>query len=199
MIPNLDSASAWTPPPPIEFVEAHDRSDASSDPAGPAKAEWVEKWRRLAQIKVESELTDASELNAPDEELFRKLHAQQTAAQATRQAISLRIDRLRQQALADGELFNKRSESDFDRFILQPPFLKLPYIFLLESGNIRAVWKGSDGQHLGLQFLGDGEVEYVIFANRDDATRLARVAGRDSASGVNRQISAFSLGGLISE
>jgi hypothetical protein len=49
----------------------------------------------------------------------------------------------------------------------------------MNNGNIRAVWKAEDSSHLGIHFLGDGEVQYVIFKLRTYARRVSRVAGID--------------------
>ena len=68
---------------------------------------------------------------------------------------------------------------------------------LIDNGNLRAVWKGENGTHIGLQFLGSHAVQYVIFKWRAAAETISRVAGRDSFDGVKRQIKAFDLRSLI--
>ncbi len=68
---------------------------------------------------------------------------------------------------------------------------------LVDNGNIRAIWKDGQSSHLGLQFLGGGMAQYVIFRRRGSGQQISRVAGRDSLKGVLRQIDAFDLDALL--
>lgn len=61
------------------------------------------------------------------------------------------------------------------------------------------VWKDRRGTHLGLQFLGGGEVQYVIFNRRSATQRTSRVAGRDTLEGVKRLITSYALATLVNE
>lgn len=42
-----------------------------------------------------------------------------------------------------------------------------PLISMLDNGTLRAVWQHQDGRQIGLLFFGTGEVEYVIFWERE--------------------------------
>ena len=108
-----------------------------------------------------------------------------------------RIAFLRAEARDDDEPYNAASENDFRQFIESRGSLNKPNLYLLDNGNLRAVWKNPFGLHLGLQFLGGGQVQFVIFAKRPDATELVRSAGRDSLAGIERQIASFELGQLV--
>jgi hypothetical protein len=72
-----------------------------------------------------------------------------------------------------------------------------PSIFLLENGNFRALWKNEKGEQIGLQFLPDGNIQFVFFAQRPDSSDLARSYGIDSPQGLNRMIEANRLRSLL--
>ena len=108
-----------------------------------------------------------------------------------------RIGVLKKQASLEGYSLNLASEIDFSSFFGKNPFLQLGHLFLLENGNLRAVWKGENGAHVGLQFLGNGFIQYVIFKQRDTALPVSRVCGRDTVDGIRRQIAAFDLHNVL--
>ncbi len=85
----------------------------------------------------------------------------------------------------------------FWRFVKGEPEIRRGSLILGDNGNLRAVWKGGNGTHLGLQFLGEGIVQYVIFKKRKAASVVSRVAGRDTFDGLRRQIDAFDLRSLL--
>lgn len=120
------------------------------------------------------------------------------AEQQNRQAYRLRIEALRNAAALEGIELNEASVSDFWLFIRSPRFSQRAGLALMDNGNLRAVWKGEDASHLGLHFMGDRQVQYVIFNWRSGSRRISRTAGRDSFEGVRRQISAFDLVSLVS-
>ena len=67
----------------------------------------------------------------------------------------------------------------------------------MDNGNIRAVWKGEDASHLGLHFLGEQQVQYVIFKRHHGNGKISRTAGIDTFEGVKKQIGAFDLMSLV--
>ena len=110
-----------------------------------------------------------------------------------------RIEYLRSEAVHDGYELSRDSEMDFQQFVLSTSGLRRGSLVLMDNGNIRAVWKDGQGSRLGLQFLGGGVTQYVIFRRRGGEQQISRVAGRDSLDGVLRQIDAFDLGTLLYE
>ena len=110
-----------------------------------------------------------------------------------------RIDFLREEALQEGFMLREASEIDFRRFVFSYPNFRKGSLILTDSGNIRAIWKGSKGSHFGLQFLGDGMAQYVMFHQRENEKEVSRVSGRDSIQGIVRQIDAFDLAVLLVE
>ncbi len=88
------------------------------------------------------------------------------------------------------------SEADFRRFIAAHPSRSRPRIYLLETGNFRAVWLGGRGEQLALQFLGGGQIKFVIFARRPNDA-IARSMGVDTFRGIELQIDAMGVRQLL--
>lgn len=133
----------------------------------------------------------------PGHALAQELGEKAKRSQADLQAYRVRVEALRADAAQDGYHLNAASERDFWHFIRSEPFIRKGNLVLVDNGNLRAVWRGESGTHIGLQFLGSRTVQYVIFKRRAAASAISRVAGRDSFEGVKRQISAFDLRPLI--
>ncbi len=110
---------------------------------------------------------------------------------------STRVSALRHTAEQDGYFPSLASEFDFWSFIELDTRLRKGNLVLMDNGNLRAVWKDDQKTHLGLQFLGGGMVQYVIFKQREATQSVSRVAGRDTFDGVKRQIKAFDLHALL--
>ena len=110
---------------------------------------------------------------------------------------SARIDVLRSDGEFEEITVEAASERDFWYFVRSKSFTRKAQLVLMDSGNLRAVWKSPDGTHLGLQFLGRRMVEYVIFKRRQATSDVSRVAGVDTLDGVARQIDAFDLASLV--
>jgi hypothetical protein len=91
-----------------------------------------------------------------------------------------RLRELRVDAQVEGEAFSAASASDLRQFIQSVGVTKGPAIFLLDNGNIRALWRSLDGQQVGLQFLGGRRTQFVIFAWRENPRMMTRVTGIDS-------------------
>ncbi len=113
------------------------------------------------------------------------------------QAYSARISELRHLAADDGYSLSHSSENDFWRFVQFEPQLREGELILIDNGNLRATWQDDKGTHVGLQFLGDGIVQYVIFKKRDPTKLISRVAGRDTFMGIRLQIETFQLQQLL--
>ncbi len=108
-----------------------------------------------------------------------------------------RINALREQAASDGDSINHESEIGFLEYFRSNPLIRRGRLVLLGNGNLRAVWKGDDEAHVGLQFLGEQMIQYVIFKRRQPALPVSRVTGIDNVSGVRKQIRAFDLEDLV--
>ncbi|WJH40199.1 hypothetical protein N7E02_26880 [Aliirhizobium terrae] len=66
---------------------------------------------------------------------------------------------------------NAESRSDILTFLLNASASKRPAIALLDNGNFRALWRNADGEQIGLQFKGLGEVNYVLVYNEETGTK----------------------------
>ena len=102
-----------------------------------------------------------------------------------------RIETLRSDAEIEGFAVNNASEENFWSFIGSIPSARKADLVLMDNGNFRAVWKDKNGDHLGVQFLGDQMAEYVIFKQRPSVASVSRVAGIDTLEGVINQLEAF--------
>ena len=104
-----------------------------------------------------------------------------------------RIRALIAESEAEGSFFHSASLAAFRRFVSQYPSMARGRLALMDNGNFRAVWKGDRDTHLGLQFLPDGRIQYVIFTRRPDSDAISRVRGRDTQDGIRRRMEAFNL------
>ena len=123
----------------------------------------------------------------PDEDQFR----------ATIADYDNRLRALSELAAREGCFINEKSLEGFAEFVRCNPFIRRGRLVLMENGNLRAVWRGEEKAHVGLQFLNRGTVQYVIFARRRPSAATSRVAGTDTIQGIRRQIDAFDLAGLV--
>ena len=112
-------------------------------------------------------------------------------------AYERRIDELEEQAQPYGYSLRIGSKAAFLLFLDRMPQLRRAGLVLMENGNLRAIWKGENGSHLGLQFIGTESIQYVIFRRRRLGSSMSRVTGRDSIDGIIRQIDAFDLHGIL--
>jgi transcriptional regulator with XRE-family HTH domain len=120
------------------------------------------------------------------------------AGEDTLVAVETRLATLAERAAEERIRPSAESLADLWRFLASHPGTRAPALYLLENGNYRAMWWGDDGEQLGLQFRGNGEIQYVVFVRRDDAPGgIARSSGRDSFRGVERLLDTFDLKRLI--
>ncbi len=117
--------------------------------------------------------------------------------QQNHQTYRLRIEDLRSDAEIDGFTVNERSEIDFWSFIISVPFASKAEVVLLDNSNLRVIWDDEDGNHFGIQFLGDRILQYVIFRRRKGTNHISRVAGQDTFDGVKQQLRTFDLESLL--
>lgn len=110
----------------------------------------------------------------------------------------IRIESLISDAILESFTVNRESEWDFWSFVKSVPFASKGELVLLDNGNLRAVWDGEDGSHLGLQFLGGRMLQFVIFRRRKGSAHISRVAGRETFEGVRKQVRIFDLEVLLS-
>lgn len=123
----------------------------------------------------------------------RQLNKRPRNLSNTLSAYAHRIYVLEEQAASEGYYLNSGSRVTFFVFFKSNPLIQLGRLFLLENGNLRAVWKDDEGSHIGLQFLENGLIQYVLFKRRHVDLPVSRAYGRDTPLGVLEQISALEL------
>lgn len=106
-------------------------------------------------------------------------------------AVSGRMKELAVAADEEGIRVSQGSRSDLFRFLSTHPGAGTPALFLLDNGNYRAMWWNGRDEQIGLQFRGNGEIQYVIFRRSGDDWR--RSSGRDTFRGIESLIDAFNL------
>lgn len=134
----------------------------------------------------------------PWTQFFSELESRRNQAHETEQAYRSRIAALKHDAMLDEIPFRAASERDFWEFMRSIPFTRRANVVVTYNGNLRAVWRGSGEKHIGLQFLGDRWVEYVIWTRRTGSTRIAPKAGQDTLEGVQEQIRTSGLSSFLS-
>lgn len=141
--------------------------------------------------KVSIRLIDPVE--AYDQEIKSKAqHIRDTDA-----AYASRIEVLKEQAESDGYSLNRASRDAFFEFLKKNPLIKRGRLVLMENGNLRASWKGGKEDHIGLQFINNRAIQYVIFTRREPQFPVSRVSGRDTLDGIKKQIEAFDLDSVL--
>ena len=133
----------------------------------------------------------------PAEAYDREIKSKAQHIRDTDSAYANRIEILREQAELDGYSLNLASEEAFSEFHQKNPLIRRGRLVLMENGNLRAVWKGENGAHIGLQFINNLSVQYVIFTRREPQSPVSRVSGRDTMDGIKKQIEAFDLNGVL--
>lgn len=128
--------------------------------------------------------------------------AQEPATQDAANALERyheRLATLREAAEEEGIEWSEASQQDFQAFVTGNPGWRKGSVVLMENGNLRTVWddEHDDDRHVALQFLGGGQVQYVMFKLRPGARQASRVAGNDTFDGIKRQIAAFDLNPLV--
>ncbi len=130
--------------------------------------------------------------------LVAEFNERKSNAREARYEYWTRIESLISDAELDGFTLNRESERDFWSFVTESvPFATKGELTLVDNGNLRAVWEGEEGSHFGLQFLGGGMAQYVIFRRRKGSSHVSRVAGRDTFEGVRKQARNFALEALL--
>lgn len=90
-----------------------------------------------------------------------------------------RISDLKEIGKEEGVEISWRSKSDLLSFVNETNPSVRPLIALLDNGNLRALWSTEGGEQIGLQFRGQGEVQYVFFKKNADGS-VSRPVGRCS-------------------
>lgn len=167
MFSDLSSATAFAPPPDVSLYVP---TDSFVDRAPPAQS------RRQAVVTQAN--TTASTVTIDQLAPFQTREKSAMAAHARRQLELLkRIQFLRVEAEIDSVPFSEASHSEFLAFMRSVRPTARPSLFLNDNGNLRALWKSEQREQIGLQFLGGGQIQFVIFKYQREHQNILRQAG----------------------
>lgn len=187
MLVDTPSPTAFTPPLLVLYEPAGGRGVGSPLAVRP---------RGLPRPKP-----NVSASTAKIEELSIEYAGERTALalERARMVIELtkRLQFLRVEAEVDQITFSESSLTDFNAFMLELGPRFRPSLFLNDNGNLRALWKNDDGEQVGLQFVGDGMIQFVIFRQRKGSAMMTRVAGVDMQEKILGHIRASGAEGLL--
>ena len=123
------------------------------------------------------------------------------AAATLMEAYRRRIAELREYGLDEEEeiAISPDSERDFWAFMPTLPGAQEAGVVLTYEGTLRAAWIDDHDPetHLALEFLGEGQIGYVIFRIMPGAAEITRVCGIEACDGIMQQIAHFQLQHLV--
>ncbi len=191
----LDSLSATS----LERLNIRGRGRPLIDEScHPPRLTWSLK-RQVGSDFCGSDHGEVQEIPPAVRTFYAKVAAEHGAGHRDLDAYRARMKFLQDEAAHDGCVMNHASRIDFERFVRSAPNIRRGDLTLMDNGNLRAIWRDEREAHLGLQFLGGGMVQYVIFKKRENEQSISRVTGRDSLEGLERQVDAFELRSLLYE
>ncbi len=193
LLDDAPSICAYTPPALVEH-EASASTSGPNDSIPSYPAFWPKPSPPNQGAYASREFVDMVDpLGLLASEIRKKADITRQATSAYRE----RIAELISDATLDGISLNNSSQRDFWTFLRAQDFFSKGKLFLLDNGNLRAVWKSEMGDQIGLQFLGNEAIQYVLFKHRPRAEKVSRGAGRDTLDGIRDQIAALDLANLI--
>ncbi|MDE0308343.1 MAG: hypothetical protein OXI60_00720 [Acidiferrobacterales bacterium] len=107
-----------------------------------------------------------------------------------------RIKFLKSETEDDEIPVNSQSKDDFFKFVTTNRRIRIGDVAVTDEGNPRAVWRDDKQSFLGLQSMGDKNIQFAIFKRRSNSP-VSRVTGRGTFEGVSEQVKAFQLDSLI--
>jgi hypothetical protein len=123
----------------------------------------------------------------PLQEFLAKTAARRRLKFSIARKVDFRVNELRIEAQTEGEPFSETSAADLQEFIHVAGPTKQPGLFCLDNGNLRALWR-SGHEQVGLQFLGEQRVQFVIFAQREAPEMMMRIVGIDTLGNMAARI-----------
>lgn len=194
MLLDASSTTAFAPPAPAVLYEPAGRRGIGTWDLGPRRVSFQhsstsvpiqELPLQLASDRAASALVEHEHVGRPDKSRIAALE------------LSKRVQFLRIEAEIDRVPFSDASFSDLDAFVREIRPRMRPSLFLNDNGNLRALWKNDAREQIGLQFLGEGNIQFVIFKQRPGTLRMARIAGVDAKEKILAHIRASEAEGLL--
>ena len=190
---DLASLTAFSPPPVVLFEPAGRRGVATATPtiedSPPAPPPW-RRWSAPPENLFHSQTTTIeTETRDPvTEHIVKRAVELWKKERETRSQIEDRLRELHVDALRNAEPVSDSSLADLRAFLNSLPLIERPAIFLLDDGNLRAVWRNAAKEQVGLQFLGQGVVQFVMFVSRQRPPIMSRDAGIDALANIRARI-----------
>ena len=110
-----------------------------------------------------------------------------------------RIETLKELAGEEGYVLDESSYNNFHKFLGKYPRLVHADLVMLDNGNLRAIWKGEKGTEVGLQFLKDSRVQYVLFNEFGPNCVESRPYGKGGFEETMKKIKEFDLDKIMFE
>ena len=108
-----------------------------------------------------------------------------------------RIRELDDFARSEGFRVNLASEYTFWRFFERYALGAQPGLVLLDNGNLRATWGDMKPIHIGLQFLPNDQIQYVIFARSSSPPGVIRGHGRVGAANIPKLLDSYGIADVL--
>ena len=108
-----------------------------------------------------------------------------------------RIRALDDFARSEGFRVNPTSERTFWRFLGRSPFGAEPGLVLLDNGNLRATWGDMRPTHVGLQFLPNDQIQYVVFARPPSSPDVMRGRGRAGITNLPKLLDSYGVADVL--
>lgn len=147
-------------------------------------------------------------LSIYDRSLFSERIDSQTEMATIKESYERRIDDLRGAAEDEGFSVASESETDFWELIDSlSPRIKATLV-LSDGGNVIATWEDSKGNYFEIKFLGDNNVEYMVFKeswrnfgtlanNNSDGTTEHSGEGASTIQGIKSVVQKFGQENLL--
>ena len=186
MIQGSASAAAFSPPMPHRLWEPLERRDNSA-------ISMITQHLRMGNAASRSASTcpEVAPLSDPRSQSIDAAKARMA------QEIEQRLRFLKEEAEADEVPFSKASLMDFHALMNALGPRVRPSLFLNDNGNLRALWKNDQREQIGLEFLGAGNIKFVIFKLQKGTTLMIRNAGIDSMEKILDRIRSSGAEGLF--
>ncbi|MEK6637379.1 MAG: hypothetical protein AABY88_04770 [Pseudomonadota bacterium] len=108
-----------------------------------------------------------------------------------------RLNALDEAAIEDEIKVSKKSRKEVSAFVASLRSARMPTVFLVRNGNVRLRWSNKQGEKVGLQFRGNGEVQYLFFKRVGD--KFEHMLGTKLLSTIMPFIATCGLRHVISE
>ena len=107
-----------------------------------------------------------------------------------------RLAELDQSSVEDEITIDKKSREQLLNFLTSNPNLEKVALVLSYEGHYRLETRAGDGNHIGLRFLGDGIIRYVIFHSGLD-TADDRYSGTGTWEAISVQLDALGMSWML--